>query len=137
MPRGGARPGAGRKPIIPVSKEKREYARVTGATPAEELLALGRCCAALCRDRAPRSGEGAKPVWSEDDKADFKDLARIAADCLGKAAPYYDQKIASVHVIRRVDLERLSDDQLGEIEEIIEGAADAGRNQSGTGQALN
>lgn len=75
MPRGGARPGAGRKvgAIQRVAREAREKAAATGMLPHEFLLAI-------MRDEV----EGESPTFEQ------------RLDAAKAAAPYFAPKLASI-----------------------------------------
>ena len=93
MPRGGARPGAGRKvgAVQKVAREAREKAAASGMLPHEFLLAI-------MRDEV----EGVKATFEQ------------RLDAAKAAAPYYAPKLASVE--HSGDMTVRHEDALSELE---------------------
>jgi hypothetical protein len=133
---GGKRTGAGRRPNR-YNAEREERARKSGALPSEIMLELGRFCRALVSNFQPAKDANGKLIWAQGDKETFVILAKLAADLLGKAAPYCEQRLAQIHEIRRVDLSLLSDAELNAFEDIVTKATDHPRDSSGAPATLN
>lgn len=113
-----------------------ERARASGIMASEGMLDLGRFCKNICAMCQPEIKEidVVQPdgsvikrktiAWSAELKSTFIELAKLALDAFGKSAPYFEQKLASVHEIRRVNLERLTDAELDQLETIVASASD-------------
>lgn len=95
MPRGGARPGAGRKPgsINKKTREIAEKAAQEGITPLEVMLGTMR----VFWEKAEAGAVEASGVEGEGGKVYGPlDFRMMAADVAQKAAPYVHPKLSNI-----------------------------------------
>jgi hypothetical protein len=98
--------------------------------PSEIMLSLGRICEIITNYYRPKQVEnkdGTKRLeWTAEQRTEFKEFVRLAAECCGKAAPYMEQRLSSFLVTHRhPDLTKLSDDELDTIEAALDRVSDA------------
>jgi hypothetical protein len=115
---GGARPGAGRKKGV-LDKKTQNLQRIVaagGSTPLDDMVEAYR----WFREEAHKElRKGAKA-----DRALVMELFIEGAHIASKAAPYVHQRLAALEITQLpVDISRLSDAQLAQLERLMAAAA--------------
>lgn len=109
-----------------------ERARSTGALPSENMLTIARNFMALAAKYQPRPGN----VDAHEGK--YAEFMKMALDANNKAAPYFEQRLASVSHTHRFDLSDCTDAELEILERIQsrQQHADTRRDQGRAGATL-
>ena len=135
MARGGYRPGAGRKPNpdkLAREKAQRE-AIASGKLPSVIMLENARILQGMAARYQPKPDES----YDEASAKLFIECLRASTQAAASCGAFYEPRIAQVHVVKRADLGKLSDDELTRLEAIILRASESGGDPAGEGPTLN
>lgn len=154
MPRGGARPGAGRPPNLFKRQQKREEAeaearnlaaaltvppRKAGQKSAVEIMReVSNALYGMAARYQPRPDPN-DPTKTVGDPEKFRAFATDAATVAGKLAPFEGPTFASIRMTQTPpDLSKLTDEELAIYEQLaLKAAGDAGGDTGGARQTVN